>query len=147
MFKGTDDSSDFDSRSKWTIRQAQSCASTYTMHKISWCITKENNFRNMGLPGFTWVSLGFRGFLWVYLGLPGLPWVTRVTIYHLPSSRVRSSTTGGGKNSSRSHFWPSENYFFSVKIWENAPHGIAQKRTVAIFDISSGSWDKFLEFF
>ena len=55
--------------------------------------------------------------------------------------------TGEGKNSLNSHFWTIKNYFFSVKIWENAPHGIAQKRTSAIFDISSGSWDKFLEFF
>jgi len=32
-----------------------------------------------------------------------------------------------------------KNYFFSVKIWEIAPHGIVQKRAEAIFDISSGS--------
>ena len=56
-------------------------------------------------------------------------------------------STGGGKNSLKYHFWPIKNYFYFVKIWEIAPHGIVQKRTVAIFDISSGSWDKFLEFF
>ena len=59
---------------------------------------------------------------------------------------LRLIVTGGGKNSLKWHFWTIKNYFFSVKIWENAFQSIVQKRTVAIFDSSSRKKVNFFDF-